>query len=382
MTKELLKLCQDMVAIASINPQDQPAAASPYGEEDLAKFVHHWLEGQGLNSVLQTVGPRRQNVVAEACGNDKSKTLLLCAHLDTVDVKDMTIPPFDPVIREGRLYGRGSCDTKASLAAMMMAFRHRVHQGNLPYNLALLASCGEEYDTMGADYYLQQTGSQVRAVVIGEPTRLRVVTAHKGIVRFELAAGGKSAHSSNPHLGENAIVKLLPALSAMELFTERLRHQQPHLRLGCETLALTLISGGRQINIIPDHCAARFDWRILPGRDSTLCLEEIRRWLDQSGCADIGVHLLTEFTGMHTDDNHPFVRELTQIAGKVTQHRQTEAVHYATDASAFAGRNIPTPILGPGDIAQAHSACEYVEIEQLAAGLEVYQALLASAWKL
>jgi acetylornithine deacetylase/succinyl-diaminopimelate desuccinylase-like protein len=376
MSREVLELCREMVAIASVNPQEAPEYGWPLGEERMVEFVSGWFEKYKLDYRPQEVGPGRCNVVATALGEDESKTLLLCAHTDTVGVEGMAIDPFDPVVKAGRLYGRGSCDTKASLAAMMIAFRDRVLRGALPNNLTLLASCGEEHDLLGAKAFAAEYGSRISGAVFGEPTQLKVVTCHKGAVRLRLVCEGKSAHSSTPQLGDNAITKMAQAVSAAQDYAARLEAKTSHEVLGAETLAVTIIKGGDQINIIPNRCEAFVEWRSLPGREPQACRDELAEALGSIA----KVELMNSYAPMETDPNHPMVAALLDATKKGCGLRVVDGVKYATDASAFAEYDIATLVLGPGNIAQAHTADEFIEVDQLEKGLAVYGAFLAGDW--
>lgn len=362
--------------IASVNPADAKVFEPPLGEGRMVDFVCAWLERNGLDYQRQAVKPGRENVVATAGGIDSSKTLLLCAHTDTVGIDGMTIDPFNPQVKDGRLWGRGSCDTKASLAAMMIAFRARAKKGNLPCNLTLLASCGEEYDMAGARAFAKNFGAEINGAVFGEPTQLKVVNCHKGSVRLRLVCTGKSAHSSTPHLGDNAIAKMARAVVAAQQHTERLESQTGHDVLGAETLAVTIIQGGDQINIIPNRCEAQVEWRTLPGRSAEDCRAELAEALGEMA----EVELLGCYEPMETDGQHPMVAALLSATEKTCGQRRIEGVKYATDASVFGSLQIPTLVLGPGDIAAAHTAAEFIEIEQLEKGLAVYQAYLDGDW--
>ncbi len=238
MNTEIIELCKDMVAIPSINPQDQDEIKEDFGEVLIADYVGNWLIRQNLDCQLQPVQPGRTNVLSVAEGADSSRTVLLCAHLDTVDVQGMTVKPFDPQIRNGKLYGRGSCDDKGPLATMMIAFRDRVQAGNLPCNLALLGSCGEEFDMAGSKYYVQQSGSQLCGAVMGEPTNMEIITAHKGVARLKVITKGKSAHSSMPQHGVNAIYSMADALNVIQEHAAGLKDRPAHHRLDRETFPL------------------------------------------------------------------------------------------------------------------------------------------------
>lgn len=380
MSSEVLELCREMVAIPSINPQDKTDYTTPFGEARMADFVLDWLDRQGLAPQRQTAKPGRDNVVAVAGGTNASRSFLLCAHTDTVGVEEMTIGPFDPVVRDGRLYGRGSCDTKASLACMMIAFRNRV-QADLPCNLVLLASCGEEYDTCGASHYARQSGESLAGAIFGEPTQLKVITAHKGVVRFRLTTTGRSAHSSTPQLGDNAIYHLAEFIPALKNFADVLSQNTGHPRLGCETLAVTQIKGGHQVNVIPDHCEALIDWRILPGRSVDACQQELCNYLTETaGMTRPTIENIGYYAPVETAADHRFTGQLLKAVERVLGTTETDVVAYGTDASGFAQLDMPSLVLGPGDIAQAHTEDEFIEIDQLEKGLAVHEAFLQGDW--
>ena len=276
---EVVQLCQQMVRIPSVNPQAETQFSEPYGEERVAAFVCDWFAKNGLTAQIQHVHHGRKSVFIIAEGLDKSKTLLLSSHMDTVDVKDMTVEPFVATVREGKIYGRGSCDVKGSLAAMMIAFRDRVRQGDLPYNLALLATCSEEYDMAGAKYFVENLPTTVSGVLFGEPTNFKVDVGHKGVVRLRLETKGQSAHSSRPQTGKNAIYSMARVITATEEFIDGMEQWPGHLKLGHEVAAVTIVNGGQQVNVIPDCCQAWVDWRILPGSNSALCRDKLAKFL-------------------------------------------------------------------------------------------------------
>ena len=359
----------------------------------MAAFVWDWLEEAGLQPQKQEVEPGRENVLAFAEGADASKALLLCSHTDTVGVADMVIDPFDPVVRDGKLYGRGACDTKASLAAMMIAFRDRAGAGNLPANLVLLASCGEEYNLMGVKHYARQAGSRLSGAIFGEPTQLQVITAHKGVARYRIICRGRSGHSSQPRQADNAIYAMSKVLPLVERFARDVETRPPHPQLGAETLAVTLISGGHQVNVIPDRCEASIDWRVLPGRRTDDCRHELAQALKDKlheldlpstsathAPEKIEIEPVSEYAPMETDPDHPMSQALLAATDGLATKPGMAVAHFATDASAFVAFDIPTLVLGPGNIAQAHTKDEHIQVEQLEKGLAVHQRFLAANW--
>ena len=381
MYSEVVQLAQQMVAIPSINPQDTGNIESPYGESRLVDFVCDWLGKYNLDCRRQEVLPGRENVLSLAQGTDRSKTLLLSAHMDTVDTEGMTIEPFEPVVREGRLYGRGSCDTKGPLAAMMLAFRDRVGSGQLPCNLLLLATCGEEFNLLGSGHYAKQAGDKLAAAVFAEPTDLSVVVAHKAVVRLKMTCHGRSAHSSTPHLGDNAIYTMTQAIAAVKRYGQTLAAGKPDPLLGTDTLAVTVVEGGRQINVIPNRCQSRIDWRMLPGHSPQRCRDELAEVLAKELPRDkFSLELLSVYNSMQTDLSEPLVEALLSAAQKTVHRRTTAAAPYATDASSFADLGLPTCVFGPGSPAQAHTKDEYIEIEQLETGRLAYEVFLNGRW--
>jgi len=381
MFSEVVQLTRAMVRIPSVNPQEKTVEGPPYGEARIAEFVCDWFKKAGLDAQKQIVAPNRENVWAQAAGNDPSRTLVLCAHTDTVDVKDMTVEPFAAAVADGRIYGRGACDDKGPLAAMMIAFRDRLGQGDLPFNLALLATCGEEYNLLGSGYFARHLPKGLIAVVVAEPTDLQVVTAHKGVVRLTLSSTGKSAHSSRPHQGKNAIYTIARAITAVERFAEELKQGHEHPQLGHEIASVTIVNGGQQINVIPDRCTANIDWRVLPGRDAENCRAELAQFLLAQVGEQIDVEVINQYKPMETDAADSIIELLLEAARKATGKSQTKVFSGATDASSLAGLGIPTPIFGPGGLGKSHTADEYIDIDKLEQGVAAYKAFLDGPWR-
>ncbi len=381
MSSEVVELCCNLVSQSSVNPQAKDYSNLPYGEQRMADFVYTWLAKNGLHPQRQTVTPGRENIFARAEGADRARTLLLAAHMDTVDVQGMTVEPFTPKLADGKIYGRGSCDDKGPLAALMIAFRDRVKKGGLPYNLVLLATCGEEYDMSGASFFAGHCEDKIVAAVFAEPTDMEVIVAHKGVLRLTMQTRGRSVHSSVPETGENAIYTMAQAVTHVEQFAADLSRRPGHPALKQESLAVTIIEGGQQINVIPDRCQARIDWRFLPGRSPRQCRDELAGFLNRQMAGKVELQLLNEYHPMETDPAHPVVSALLNAAQQTAGIRKTASVAYATDASAFHGWSIPTPIFGPGSIHQAHTADEYIETEELEKGLAAYRLFLEGDWE-
>jgi len=192
------------------------------------------------------VFPGRWNVIARLPGLS-AKRVVLEAHMDTVSIKGMSIPPFEPAIRDGRLYGRGAVDDKAGLAAMMHAVASIKADGLPPPCEVLLAAVvDEEFSYRGVVKLCE--GLQAEAAIVAEPTEMRVIVASKGVLRFRILTEGKAAHSSKPHLGVNAISHMSRLVLALEAMNGRLMARK-HPLLGAATLNVGVISGGVQVEL-------------------------------------------------------------------------------------------------------------------------------------
>jgi acetylornithine deacetylase len=340
-------------------------------------FVHDWLADRGVECHLQRVEPGRENVIARVPGREEPP-IVFESHMDTVSVDGMTIPAFEPRIENGRMYGRGACDTKSSLAGMMAALV-RVAEGDPPPRTIVLAAVvDEEYLHGGVARFLEDSGP-VASAVIGEPTGLRVVVAHKGALRSRVITRGVSAHSSNPDAGENAIYRMARVVVALEEFAESLRGRDAHPLVGKPTLSVGTIEGGNAVNVVPDLCQIMVDRRLIPGETPDGAFEEIGEVLDgMLGPDDEMLHTLKDCP-VETDTDSEVVRLARAAVRSIDGPDEPEGVAYCTDGCDFTERGIPLVVLGPGDIAQAHTADEWIEVAQVEAAAEVYERMMRGA---
>ena len=380
MNTELTKLCCDLINIPSLNPQNTGKTITPYGESEIADFIFQWLKQRNLSPQLQPVNPQRPNVFALAEGDDATQTLLLTAHMDTVDVQGMTIDPFAAQIKNDRIFGRGASDDKGPLAVIMQAFDQTVKASKLPFNLAFLATCGEEFDMSGAAWFAQNSPVPITAAIFAEPTDLNVIAAHKGVLRLRLKAHGKMSHSSIPETGQNAIYPIARAVTLLENHAEKLRQNPQHDLLGCETLAVTIIRGGQQINIVPDKCYADVDYRFLPNHSPEDCLRKIEQLLQNNQLGNIQLKTSLICKPMETDPSSPLTINMHNAAIKTVPNSQIKGVAYATDASQFTHLNIPAVVFGPGN--RPHTEDESIEIKALEKALKIMLNYLQNNWGL
>jgi len=370
---------RDYVAIPSVNPMGRADIDSTIaGERRYAEHVQTELQQLGVDAAVIGRGARA-SVVAQLQVQDAVDTLLVASHLDTVPVDGMTIPPFDPRIRDGRLYGRGACDTKAGMAALMAALEHVLARGRLRRNLIVVGEADEEMSSAGVhDVIAHLEGSAIDWALATEPTGMQLVSCHKGRIALQLGARGLAHHSSSPDRGQNAILPLARAALALADLHGELRSQSDP-RLGSATLAVTMINGGHAPNIVPDRALLIADRRTLPGETVEVVRGEIERALERAGLTgQVAIeHAHNEKNALGTPDDHPAVDACQRALRACGLPSAIGSAPFATDAGPLAAHGIASVVLGPGDIAQAHTADEFVSLDQVDAMQAVFERLLA-----
>ena len=376
---ELVSLLRDLVSIPSVNTAYQ----ANLSERELGRYVQDFFARLGLSCVTQEVFPGRENVIARLDGSRPDRTLLFEAHMDTVSVTGMTIDPFNPKIEGDRLYGRGSCDTKAGLAAMMHALK-TIAQGHMtPRATILLAATIDEEHAFRGVTRLVESGLRANGAIVSEPTQLQIVVAHKGCVRWKIRTCGRAAHSYKVHLGINAITKMAKALGAFEKRLGAAYAGRLHPLLGVPTFNVGLIEGGIQLNTVPDSCTIQVDRRLLSGETHEAVYSEFQEVLadlereDPEFLAVMEPPLL-ESLPLETPGGDSIVTVAREACSHVLGDARLVGVPYGTDASRLSRAGIPSIVLGPGSIDQAHTAAEYVEIEQVVQAAGIYADIMRS----
>ncbi len=356
------KLLGELVALPSVNPAFLPEGHREAGEARVANFLGAAAARAGLDVDFQKVAPGRSNMTARLTPAGKIKhRILLAPHMDTVAPSSEA--QLRPRVVRGRLYGRGACDTKGSIAAMLTALRVLARDQRRPAGTEIIfAALVDEENAQAGSRALAASGLRADLAIVGEPTRLRIVTAHKGSVWLRLETRGRAAHGSCPELGKNAVHEMARVVDLLETdYARRLRGQR-HPLLGCATVSVGSIKGGTQPNIVPASCVASVDRRTLPGENEKSVRDELRGLLHRHGLrAVIKGERSSICLPMETDPNLPLVRSLLKLA------RQSKpcGVNYFCDASVLARAGIPSVVFGPGDIAQAHTTDEWVELESV-----------------
>ncbi|MFN8623329.1 MAG: M20/M25/M40 family metallo-hydrolase [Chloroflexota bacterium] len=375
-------LLRAMIGIDSVN---RAISGRPAPEAEFVAYLEGAAAALGLVTQRLPVPGEAENLLVTAPVRVDAPWLLFESHLDTVGVEGMIVPPFRATDTPGRIHGRGACDTKASGAAILRALADHaaaLAAGGTGLNGAVVFTVDEEIARAGihrfVDHHLPALGWWPAAVVVGEPTRLRPVVAHNGVVRVVIRTTGHAAHSSNPSLGRSAISAMLPIVT-------RLEHEvipaiaASHPLTGRAVGSVNTIRGGEQVNIIPAWCEIQLDRRTVPGEDGWAVLAGIGAFLDDCRAADPRLEVALDpivHQPLDPATNGAWAAIVGATLERMGRPGAGIGVGYGTDASEFERAGIPALVLGPGDIAQAHAADEWVEIDELQAAVEIYGALL------
>jgi acetylornithine deacetylase/succinyl-diaminopimelate desuccinylase family protein len=361
-----------LVRIDSVNPAYEGGA----GEGASADFVQRFFSARGIETSMDDVWSGRPNVIARLPGRDAARRVVLEAHLDTVSVKGMTIPPFEPRIEGGRLFGRGACDTKGGLAAMMEAVAS-VHADGLtpPCEVWLAAVVDEEFSFRGVAKLCE--GLVAHAAIVAEPTELRVVMASKGVLRWRIRVQGRAAHSGKPHLGINAIEHMARVVLALEQEHHRLA-ADVHPLLGPATLNVGRIGGGVQVNIVPEDCVIEIDRRLLPGEIVADVLAGYQALLDGLQRVHPTLRAIMEppmliDEALETPADSAVVRLATSLLAERGLDARPCGVTFGSDASKLSRQGVPSIVFGPGSIDHAHAAVEFVPLAEVEIAMGFYR---------
>lgn len=361
-----ITLLRELVAIDSVNPSLVPGAA---GEGQIAHAVAAHLRGIGLDVELQEVVPGRSNVIGVLEGRGKGRSLMLCGHIDTVGVEGMTAP-FDPVERDGRLYGRGAQDMKGGVAAMMDAARVVAQGGLGAGRLIVAAVVDEEYASLGADALV--TRWRADGAVVTEPTDLQIAIGHKGFAWFEIETRGRAAHGSRPREGRDAILRMGRVLHELEQLDRRLQAATPHVLMGTASLHASLIDGGRELSSYPDRCTLKLERRTVSDENDVVVTRELEailgRLREKDPEFEASLTRLFARPAYEIAADHDLPRALvkaTAPAGSLPGENQSfVGMSFWTDAAILGSAGIPSVLFGPGG-AGLHSVEEYVEIQDV-----------------
>ena len=385
--EDAVSLLSRLVAIDSANSSmDGP------GEGELAAEIAKIGHERGFTVTSHEVLPGRPNVAlllpstSNHASDEPAKRLLFDLHLDTVPhrgIADATLPR----IVGDRMYGRGTCDTKGALAAAITAASRLATSGiERRAEVLLLFTVDEEYLKRGVAHAVAG-GLTATAAIVGEPTSLRPIVAHKGAVRFRIVTHGRAAHTSRPENGDNAILQMVEVIDWLRERLEPTIALRHHPRLTPPTFTIGTITGGTGVNIVPDRCEIEIDRRSLPTEDPDAILAEFDALLADLMRRRPNVKATREAPylverGLDGPADGPLVRAVQHAIRSVCADSvdvTPTGVPYGTDASHVWGHTrTPTVVLGPGDIAQAHTADEWVDLSEVRRCAAIYEQLMTS----
>ena len=360
-------LARQLVRFPSLNP--------PGEEKECADYLAGLLERAGLEVELHEFAAGRPSIVARLRGKSELKPVVFTGHLDVVPVgeKPWSAPPFAAEIRDGKLLGRGSSDMKSGVAAFVAAVSAQAKRRTPRRGITLVITAGEETGCQGA-FHLANAGvlGPAELLIVAEPSSNLPIIAHKGSIRLRIAAKGRTAHSSMPELGDNAIYKAAEWIRRIEALTFE-NHSHP--LLGHTTVSVTTVFGGQNINSVPDRAGFTVDFRTVPAQDHGELVGKIQRLCD----GEASVEVITDFNGFATAPDDGAIEPLMNIlAERIGSRPDPTGAPYFTDASALVPGfgNVATVVIGPGEAAQCHQTDEFCYVHRIDQACEIYTALI------
>ncbi len=369
-TERIIDWLRRLVQIPSVGPANAGARSGASDESRIAAQVAEWFRAFGGDVEQEDVHPGRPNIYAIWRGQT-NRWIAVDIHIDTVGVETMIGDPFDGRLENGRVYGRGAVDTKASLA-IVLAFLEDLHRRGtaLQPNLLICASSDEETGCGGAPVFanwVRRRGLKLDELLVAEPTLCAPIYGHKGVANVMFEIEGVAAHSSQPHLGKNAITAAAPLFEALEAEHRRLVGQPAATAVGTPTLAVTMINGGQALNVVPDRCRVYVNRRVVPGEDPALVAAALYDLGRQACPLPLTMTTIHELTAFYQPPDAPWIRQLGDWS-----EMEPATVPFGTNATAYGGLARGVVILGPGSIDQAHRDVEWIDVSQLEKAAGIY----------
>jgi acetylornithine deacetylase len=373
-------LARALVAVDSRNPSLDKNGP---GEGACARLLARVLGEWGFRVELQTVAPGRPNVIARiGTPGVAGRTLVLNGHLDTVGVDGMIHAPWDPEIRDGRLYGRGSADMKAGVAAMCTAAWRAAREG-IAGEVIVAAVVDEEYESIGTRALVDSfasAGITADAAIVTEPTRLAICPAHKGFVWADLEVRGIAAHGSRYDVGVDAIALAALVVADLEVYQQRELARRSHPLLGRPSLHASFIKGGSGLSTYPDKCTVQFERRTIPGEKPADFTRELQESVARVRATrpELDATVIPGFSQEPNDigSGHSIVRALETALGSTQRAAPIEGLYCWTDAAILTAAGIPAVCFGPGDIAVAHAREEFAPTDEIEGATATIAAVL------
>jgi succinyl-diaminopimelate desuccinylase len=368
-TDAIVSLAKELIAIPT------PVTSTGEGQEiEVANALARRLRSSGFNVELQEVMENRPNLIATLKGKGGGRSLMLNGHLDTVEAENMVVPPFEGRVDGGKLLGRGAVDMKGALAAFVVAGEAIERLGVELKGDLIISGCVDEEGKGVGGQVMAKSLQGVDGAIVGEATGMKIGIAHKGLTFITLHTYGKATHGSTPHLGVNAITGMVRVLNTIDSELPRRLEAKRHKALGPPTYNVGVIRGGYRPNVVPDRCEIEIDRRMVPGETVESVLGEMESILDVARSRDASLKVdaqaldWAKAVPMEISGDEQIVQSIVKCLQASGRQAEVSTVPYWTDASSFVNlAEIPTVVFGPGDISQAHSATESIDIEELLA---------------
>jgi acetylornithine deacetylase len=371
-------LARALVRVDSRNPGLTPGGP---GETACVAMLRAALDGWGFRTDVHDAAPGRPNLVARIGQARGGQSLMFSGHVDVVGVDGMTHEPFAGEQRGDLLYGRGAADMKGGIAAMCAA-AWRAAQSDLAGEIIVALTADEEYESIGTRAMLER-GVRADAAIVGEPTCLEVMPAHRGFVWIEVVVHGRAAHGSRWDVGVDAIRHAGLLLAELDRVDAEALALRAHPLLGRASLHASTIEGGIGMSTYPDRCILRLERRTLPGEAAGIVVEEVRRACEavrarRAGfAADVSLMMAQGPSDVATDA--PIVHALDEALRERAERVVVSGMSAWTDAALLNAAGIPAICFGPGDISLAHAAEEYIPLPEVDRAASVL-AVLARRW--
>ena len=374
--EEITNLAQELIKI----PSDETA-----GEKEVCEYLESYLKSLGMKVLLQKVLPNRPNIIAEVIGDEVGKSIMFNGHVDTVpigDIKKWSMDPYSAIIKDNKLFGRGSTDMKGAIASMIIAMKfimNNVEKFN--GKIIFTGVMAEETTGLGTQKIVEENIKPDMAVV-GEPSDEKIYRAHKGTMWFNLSTYGKLEHSSESNSeSNNAIINMMKLIMEINEISKELETIENNL-VGHPSINIGLIDGGTKQNMIADSCRISIDRRTLPEEKTEEVLDKLRirldglRSLDDRLTFDLEIDTIRE--AVEVAESEQIVQEVKNALNKVINKNPTiSGMKATTDMSILVNQgNIPSVIYGPGFIKQAHTVDEFIEVKRLVESSQVYAEIL------
>lgn len=375
--KEVLGLLKDLMSVEGhIN--------CPGQEQEISSLVYELVKGAGIEVNVQPVEPGRNNVIAKVAGQGKKKSLALNGHLDTVPPSE-EMEDFRPRQRDGKIFGLGSADMKGGVAAMIYSMMLVKRLGiELAGDLYFTGVIGEESGGTGTRYLINESGFKADYHIVGEPTQLKVVNSHKGVSRYQATIKGKAVHASMPYKGLNAIRAMAGFIQLVDHNYLPLLASRKQPQVGSATINYGIIQGGKDINIVADRCILKIDRRWTQQEQDMDIKAELEAYLRKACREEEGYQYQLKsllpanayYGPFYIPPDHEFMSVCRQAYQRLGLKFENCGMQGWTDGATIWHKGYPTLIIGPGSIENAHTAGEFIIIDELIEAVKIYLSLI------